>query len=199
MAKENYKVYVHTAPNGKVYVGITKRNPKDRWRGGKGYIENEHFYNSIKKYGWENFEHKIVFEGLTKEEAFKKEKELVAFYRSNDDRFGYNHTEGGENPDNLGTLKDEKMPSYEKIKSDSFLTKLFTALLSSCFPQKVTDTTTILTTDENGKETKEVIKKERVIEANAVAINIIFENYSDVEELQPIISELRKIKEIIDD
>lgn len=26
-----YCVYKHTSPNGKVYIGITKKKPNDRW------------------------------------------------------------------------------------------------------------------------------------------------------------------------
>lgn len=33
--QKNYKVYIHTLPNGKRYVGITKQDVKDRWRSGK--------------------------------------------------------------------------------------------------------------------------------------------------------------------
>ena len=35
----NYCVYKHTAPNGKVYIGITGQSPEMRWRKGYGYKE----------------------------------------------------------------------------------------------------------------------------------------------------------------
>ena len=28
---QNYYVYRHTSPSGKIYIGITFRNPKVRW------------------------------------------------------------------------------------------------------------------------------------------------------------------------
>ena len=34
---KNFIVYKHTSPNGKVYIGITKQNPKQRWGNGSGY------------------------------------------------------------------------------------------------------------------------------------------------------------------
>ena len=34
---DNYTVYKHTSPIGKVYIGITKMNPIRRWSNGKGY------------------------------------------------------------------------------------------------------------------------------------------------------------------
>lgn len=33
----NYTVYKHTFPNGKIYIGITKQAPSKRWRNGTGY------------------------------------------------------------------------------------------------------------------------------------------------------------------
>ena len=33
----DYKIYVHTAPNGKRYVGITRQKLNRRWRYGEGY------------------------------------------------------------------------------------------------------------------------------------------------------------------
>ncbi len=93
----NYKVYKHTnLINNKVYIGITKQEPKRRWQKGIGYIDNSYFYNSIIKYGWDNFKHEILFDKLTKEEAQQKEIELIKMYRSNERQYGYNFSKGGE-------------------------------------------------------------------------------------------------------
>lgn len=97
-ADKTYCVYIHTCPNGKVYVGITSQNPIARWQGGLGYRFQKHFYNAIIKYGWDNLRHEIAFDGLTKDEACQKEKELIARYNSTDPQFGYNHSLGGECP-----------------------------------------------------------------------------------------------------
>lgn len=91
-----YRVYKHTAPNGKVYIGITCQEPLKRWGGGvSAYAHNEHFVRAIKKYGWENFRHEVLFEDLTKSEAETKEIELIAFYKANNPDFGYNISNGG--------------------------------------------------------------------------------------------------------
>lgn len=95
---ETYCVYRHTSPTGKVYIGITSKNPLLRWRNGSGYRSNQYFMSAIIKHGWENFTHEILFDGLTKEEACKKEVELIRFHRSADRNFGYNHSSGGEHP-----------------------------------------------------------------------------------------------------
>lgn len=95
MEEKNYYVYKHTFPNNKVYIGITKQKPQNRWDNGKGYKHNNYIKNAINKYGWSNIEHKILFENLTKEEAEQKEIELIAFYKSNQKNFGYNIENGG--------------------------------------------------------------------------------------------------------
>ena len=92
-----YTVYQHKNKiNGKVYIGITKQKPEQRWRHGQGYKSSPHFYAAIQKYGWDNFEHNILFQNLTKEKACKKEQELIAKYHSMDREFGYNSTSGGD-------------------------------------------------------------------------------------------------------
>ncbi len=92
-----YKVYAHTNKlNGKKYIGITgQKSVNSRWHRGEGYKKCYVFYNAIQKYGWDSFEHEVLFDGLTKEEAEAKEIELIALYRSNDGRHGYNVENGG--------------------------------------------------------------------------------------------------------
>ena len=73
---------MHVSPNNKRYIGITcQEDPKRRWgSNGCGYIDNEYFWRAIKKYGWQNFKHEILFDGLTEKEAKQKEIELIALY-----------------------------------------------------------------------------------------------------------------------
>lgn len=97
MGNGNFCVYKHTAPNGKVYIGITSQNPHRRWRdNGSGYKKQKRFYNAILKYGWDNIKHEILYSELTKEEAEQKEIELIAEYKSDNNEFGYNVTSGGD-------------------------------------------------------------------------------------------------------
>ena len=83
---KKYKVYKHTNKiNGKVYIGITSyRYAKTRWSNGNGYSQQSLFWNAICKYGWDNFDHEILFDNLTQEEACQKEIELIKLYKSND-------------------------------------------------------------------------------------------------------------------
>ena len=92
----NYSVYMHITPSGKKYVGITSLEPEKRWQGGSGYRHNEYFTKAIKKYGWQNITHIVLETGLTAEQAEEKERRLIAENRSNDRKYGYNLTNGGE-------------------------------------------------------------------------------------------------------
>lgn len=93
---DNYKIYMHKNKiNGKVYIGQTKQTLNHRWNNGKGYDRCPYFYNAIKKYGWENFEHMLIIDGLTKEQADELEKEFIQKYKSYDMEYGYNISLGG--------------------------------------------------------------------------------------------------------
>lgn len=92
----NYLVYKHTSPSGKVYIGITKQLVTKRWKNGRGYEGCTAFYRAVQKYGWQNIEHEIVAQELTKEDACSMEQHLIAEYKSYDPQFGYNLTHGGE-------------------------------------------------------------------------------------------------------
>lgn len=89
-----WTVYKHTAPNGKVYIGITGGKVKNRWQNGHGY-KKQIFYRAIKKYGWENINHEILFEGLTKKQAGEMEQHLIEKYDCIIPK-GYNKSKGGE-------------------------------------------------------------------------------------------------------
>lgn len=118
-SKRNYSVYIHKNKiNNKIYVGITSQIPYKRWEGGHGYKRN-FFYNAIKKYGWNNFEHKILFTNLTKEEAEKKEIELIKLYKSNNKNYGYNICAGGcvNSGFHLSNEAKEKLRQYRLGKS----------------------------------------------------------------------------------
>lgn len=96
MEEKNYTVYMHICPNNKKYIGITCQEPEKRWKKGAGYRTQEHFKRAIKKYKWNNIKHKILFTNLTKKEACLKEIELIAKYKSNNYKYGYNVSSGGD-------------------------------------------------------------------------------------------------------
>jgi len=99
-SKPIYSIYLHRAPNGKVYVGITRQNAERRWQSGKGYNTQKLFYRAIMKYGWESFTHEILESGLTEDEACEREQFYIKKYNSNDPQYGYNATQGGDTSTN---------------------------------------------------------------------------------------------------
>lgn len=96
MEERNYCVYKHTSPSGKVYIGLTSKEPSTRWNNGAGYMGNRYFNNAINKYGWENIKSNVIKEKLTKQEASEMEVKLIDKYNANNPEYGYNLTSGGE-------------------------------------------------------------------------------------------------------
>lgn len=116
LSKEDPKfiVYIHVSPNNKRYVGITSQSTKARWGvGGKGYIENHHFYSAIQRYGWDNFKHVIVASNLDILSASEMECRLIQKYNTMDPAYGYNHTTGG----NWSSPSDEVREKLRKATS----------------------------------------------------------------------------------
>lgn len=98
---KSWTVYQHKhKTNNKSYIGITSQCPASlRWgSNGKNYSPTTYFGSAISKYGWDSFEHIILYEGLTKEEAEKIEIKLISDLKTQDKQFGYNLLEGGSTP-----------------------------------------------------------------------------------------------------
>lgn len=109
-----YTVYKHISPSGKVYIGITKRKPEYRWNKGKGYRKDQLlFYRAIKKYGWDNFTHEILYTGLSEKDAKNIEISLIRQYKSLE--MSYNITDGGDGGRGLHN-KRKKMSDETKLK-----------------------------------------------------------------------------------
>ena len=73
-------IYKHTSPSGKVYIGQTCQKPENRWNNGKGY-KSGYFYCAIKKYGWNNIKHEVLFTGLDQLNADIIEEDLIYYYK----------------------------------------------------------------------------------------------------------------------
>lgn len=122
--ENRFKVYKHTTPSGKIYIGITGQEVNKRWQNGFGYVGNDYFMKAIKKYGWDSIKHEILFDRLTKEEAESKEIELIMLYKSNDREFGYNIANGGSS---IGKHSKETKCKMSKIaKEKNFQKRLRT-------------------------------------------------------------------------
>lgn len=124
--EKKYCVYMHISPSGKRYIGITGVKPEKRWGNGKRYNGNSYFWHAIQKYGLENFQHIILYQNLTKEEAEQLEINLIAYYKSNQRDFGYNIANGGNT---IGKMSDETRQKISeankgKVVSDDTRQKL---------------------------------------------------------------------------
>lgn len=109
-----YCVYQHiNKVNGKRYIGITKQIPEARWgKDGSNYKSSPYFWSAIQKYGWNNFEHEILFDNLSKEDACIKEIELIAHFNTQNKQYGYNIMDGGSSttmPENIRKIMSDKM------------------------------------------------------------------------------------------
>lgn len=131
-----YSVYIHTFPNDKKYIGVTRWKPELRWGTNGCNYKNPYMVNAIKKYGWNNIAHEIVAENLTADQASQMEIELIQKYNSADKRYGYNISLGGIKSKicseqtkeklrqaNLGKVMSEeskrKISEYQKGKTKS--------------------------------------------------------------------------------
>lgn len=126
----SYVVYMHkNKTNGKVYIGQTCQNVNKRWQNGKGYEKCTLFYSAIKKYGFDGFEHIILCECSSQQEANLKEIEMIAYYDSTNRDKGYNLTDGGQGirvsclteewkQHISDSMKGEKSPWYGKTFSE---------------------------------------------------------------------------------
>ena len=123
----NYTIYCHRNKiNNKAYIGQTCQKLERRWREGEGYSHCSYFYHAIKKYGWNNFEHIILMDNLSLEEANKNEERLIKLFDTTNPDKGYNLEYGGTNKTHSeetkqkisnslkGLFSGEKNPMYGK-------------------------------------------------------------------------------------
>lgn len=114
-----YSVYVHTCPNGKKYIGMTKcENIQDRWRYGHGYKHDTDFQNAIFEFGWRNISHEVVATGLCKEEAEALECSLISQFMTTDPNFGYNSHSGGLKGAKINSITRARMSTAQSGKGN---------------------------------------------------------------------------------
>lgn len=94
--------------NGKCYTGWTKTNARKRFRQHCNAARRGspfHFHNAIRKHGADAFDVLTIHKGNDAEEMKQVERNVIAGMKTNDPRFGYNMTEGGENPPDATGIK----------------------------------------------------------------------------------------------
>lgn len=149
--ENTYCVYIHTAPNGKMYIGQTSQKPETRWNNGRGYcrrIKGKYaqplMARAVHKIPWEYWEHEVVYEGLTAEEANLYEEWLIYLAWSDNPEYGYNIRKGGSNSGlseetkkKIGDANRGKVHSEEQNKRHSEIMK--GRILSEETKQKLRD------------------------------------------------------------
>ena len=132
---KNYCVYKHIAPNGKCYIGMTGQTPERRWQNGNGYKSQLLFYRAIEKYGWDNFEHVILEENLTQEDACKKEIYYIEKYQTTNRELGYNISLGGDlslaTPICMYSYNGELLNTFISILEASYATNIYDSSISN--------------------------------------------------------------------
>lgn len=126
-------IYAHINKiNGKSYIGQTY-STKNRWSGnGEQYRGCTKFYNAIKKYGWDNFQH-IILEYTTPELADKREQYYIKKFNSIEN--GYNLTTGGNSGRRLSPeARQAKKDWYKTHKNPNLGTK---RTLEQCLMQSI--------------------------------------------------------------
>lgn len=134
---KNYCVYMHTnRVNGKRYIGITGQQPEKRWLNGAGYRCCPYFSKAIDKYGWDAFQHEILYSRLTQAEAANLEAELIAKYKTTDRAFGYNASPGGVAPSPTPETREKiRTANLGKTLSKATRAKLRALALGRDMPQ----------------------------------------------------------------
>lgn len=84
-----YTVYMHEFPDGKVYVGLTAQNLKDRWKAGRGYTGTA-VGDAIEETGWENMRHYILLRSADRESAKFAEAYIIGKKKAYLPEYGYN-------------------------------------------------------------------------------------------------------------
>lgn len=110
---KTYTVYLHTFPDGKIYVGMTSQPLRNRWRGGAGYSSNVELTNAIKECGWDNVRHYILFKGLDLDSARFIESYYIKTRHAYLPEYGYNNKSGS-----YSKITDGTTPEYIKVEVD---------------------------------------------------------------------------------
>ena len=109
-----FKIYKLTAPDGRAYIGCTKRELSQRFDDGIGYVHNCYSRSIISKaiifFGWKNMRIDILDQTESLEEAELLEKKYISKFRTTESAFGFNTQSGGKSGYGFNSdfLKDVK-------------------------------------------------------------------------------------------
>ena len=122
-----YEIYMHVNKiNKKAYVGFTKHDMEYRWKEhlktSRSTKEKRYFYNALRKYKKNDWLHQVLEIADSEEEAAKIEVKYIKLFSTNNRKYGYNSTEGGDvSP--LKYLTREQRAEYNKLRIGKIYTK----------------------------------------------------------------------------
>ena len=73
-----WKVYIHTTPDGWVYVGVTGQDLTLRWI--PSHYKGTALEPYIQTFGWDNIKHEVIYTTTDRDEAYKVEEEMRQYY-----------------------------------------------------------------------------------------------------------------------
>lgn len=112
-----YVVYKHENKiNHKVYIGQTNDISR-RWSyNGIMYKTCPRFYSAIQHYGWDSFDHVILYNNLSQQEANYYEQLMIKEYDSVDPDKGYNILSGGQGLSDYWTREENRKRQSDNKK-----------------------------------------------------------------------------------
>ena len=119
----DYKIYRLIFPNNKIYIGATSQPIEKRWCRGYGYYNQKQIYTDIQKYGWDKITKIILYDNLTKEDAFYIEQFLIELEDATNPSKGYNILVGHK----FGTFYD-KLTEKQRVRTDVKLKSVIESL-----------------------------------------------------------------------
>ena len=136
MEEQKHCIYMHkNKVNGKIYIGQTfQDSPNKRWQNGHGYITQPKFFSDIVQYGWLNFEHYILEDNLTQEEANQKEEFWIKYFNSCEDGYNTRSKSNRVRKNDKGViicLNTNK--KYKTLKEASLDTGIDPSAISRCY------------------------------------------------------------------
>lgn len=105
--------------NNKIYIGQTIRSFRDRIHEYELGLGNQYLNNAFNKYGFNEFEFKIIDTGNNLNELNTKEINYILKYKSNQKEFGYNIESGGKNAIPVTETIEKMSKSHTGIKQSS--------------------------------------------------------------------------------
>lgn len=110
-----YTIYQHIFPDGKQYIGVTRRDPQIRWGpGGYHYKNNPPMWKAIQEFGWDNIQHIILESNVSEEEVSRKERQYIEQYDTTNPEKGYNRQRGGLSDESFYYDENQIVKLYEE-------------------------------------------------------------------------------------